>query len=226
VNVKFGHLEYDFRLLRKDLVLVEASSQYAITSMFLRPQEFYESPYPSIHAQYFELDEYIDIYARDKGKFSYYTDWSGFNIPSTSFKKFIEVFQYSFSAKEHILVNGIRSLIPNLDEARFYIISVIKNNVDRSTLNHEIAHALWYLDENYCVKMQILVDDIPTKVHTPIVRRLRKCGYAEKVMDDEIQAYLATSPSIKIRSLFHLPKSYKIPCGFKKTFLEYCGSNK
>lgn len=215
-------MKFTFSRLRKGIVLVEADSQYALCSMFLRPQEFYESPYEKIRGRYFTLEEYMDTYAEDKGKFSYYSDWCGFNIPSESFKKFVELFQYSLSAKENALVSAIRNLIPNF-EGKFYIIGVCKYKENKETLEHETAHAFWYFDPEYQEKMKNLICKIPIHLYECAYESLISNGYDANFIGDEMQAYLATASRKKILNVLGWGKypNVRIPRDIKKFFKAY-----
>ncbi len=220
-------MTYNFSQIRKKVILVEAESQYALCSMFLRPQEYYESPYANIRGKYFTLEEYADTYAQDKGAFTYYSDWIGFNIPSEVFVEFVKLFQYTFTAKENILVNGIRNLIPNL-EGKFYIIGVCKGNGNKTALAHETAHAFWYLDKEYQQRMKDLITKLPSRLIESAEKSLLSFGYDSKVVQDEIQAYLAAGlrkQILRVLGWRRLPQ-VRIPRAVSKYFKEYCESNK
>ncbi|MEK7106247.1 MAG: ABC transporter ATP-binding protein, partial [Patescibacteria group bacterium] len=73
-------------MTKRSIYLVEAPTQYALASTFLRFQEHYESP--KFRGQFFSLEEFMDWYAEEYGNFTYYKDWTGFNIPSYILKSF------------------------------------------------------------------------------------------------------------------------------------------
>jgi len=219
-------MKYNFSMIRKGVVMVEAESQYALCSMFLRPQEYYESPYENIRGKYFTLEEYMDTYAKDRGAFTYYTDWIGFNIPSDVFVNFVNLFHYTFTAKENLLVNGIRNLIPNL-EGNFYIIGVCKGKWNKETIEHETAHALWHLDPVYRDKMRtLLYNKVRLYLYEKAKISLESVGYDSKVINDELQAYLATASRKKILKLFGWSYGEKISTALRKYFKEYCEAYK
>src|SRR5262245_26903475 len=71
------------------IYLLVFETQYELASTFLRFQEHYESP--KFRKKIFSLEEFMDWYGQEnKGKFSYFKDWAGFNIPSTEFEPFLE----------------------------------------------------------------------------------------------------------------------------------------
>jgi len=220
------NMNYNFSIIRKGIILVEAESQYALCSMFLRPQEYYESPYKNICGKYFTLEEYMDTYANDRGAFTYYTDWCGFNIPSEVFVNFVNLFQFTFNTKENLLVNGIRNLIPNL-EGKFYIIGVCKGKWNKETLDHETAHALWYLDPVYRDKMSsLLYNKVRLYLYEKAKISLESVGYDKKVINDELHAYIATASRKKILRLFGWGKDERVSTSIRKYFKEYCASHK
>ena len=66
--------------------LLRFSTQYELASTLLRVQEHYESK--RFRNRVFTLEQYMDWYAKEYGAFTYYEDWSGFNVPSTAFTPF------------------------------------------------------------------------------------------------------------------------------------------
>jgi hypothetical protein len=169
----------------------------------------------------------MDVYAKEKGTFSYYTDWCGFNIPSESFKAFVELFQYSMSAKENLLVSSIRNLIPNL-EGKFYIIGASKGKFNKETIGHETAHAFWYFDAGYQARMRQLIHELPTSFYDDAFYSLTSLGYDQSVVEDEIQAYIATASRKKILNVLGLKKyvRVRIPSTIRKFFKEYSSTHK
>ena len=73
-------------------------------STFLRFQEHYESP--QFRGKIFSLDEFKEWYTANsekgkaKGKFTYYDDWGGFNIPSYILEPFYKGLFNPLSEKE------------------------------------------------------------------------------------------------------------------------------
>ena len=87
-------MNIDHRLLTPHIHLLSFDTQHDLTSTFLRFQEHYESP--RFKGEVFTLDEFQDWYIKNSpngietGKFTYHTDWNGFNIPSHILKPFYE----------------------------------------------------------------------------------------------------------------------------------------
>lgn len=216
-------MKYYFSEIRKNVFLVETENLYDLSSMFIRPQEFFESPFDNIRGKYFSLLEFMDTYAQANGGFTYLSDWSGFNIPGTVFLRFFKTFNYDLSPKESILFERINDFRINATED-FYVIGAVKNN--KETFNHEIAHAYWYLYSEYKNKMRsMLRDKFKNKIGV-VKKSLIERGYNEFVLEDEIQAYLSTKEKKKFIELFRLDKKAKIPSCFKEFYTGFDSAHK
>ncbi len=181
--------------------LLQFENQVELTSTFLRFQEHYESP--EFKGKIFTLDEYKKWYSEIKGDFTYYTDWSGFNIPSHILNPFFAGDFDPLSDEEKIFLEYFKG-----DEHPFYIIGLYGDiNTERvqKTLKHETAHGLYYTRPEY--KKQ--VDEVLKKYDLNLIKEwLRSMGgYHESVLDDESHAYTLFG-SDKIKE--------KIPVGMKE----------
>ncbi len=172
-----------------NLFLFTYPNQYELASTFIRLQEFYESPYKQIRNKYFTLEKFMDLYAKDqkKNKFTYFEDWSGYNIPGDIVLKFLELFQNDLTKKERKLLN--RFLKTGVHQ-KFYIIGTIKG--DKNTIKHEIAHGLYYLNKDYNKEMSQLIKEMPKSLRSTAEKYLMNLGYCKAVLKDELQAYFAT----------------------------------
>ena len=78
----------------KNIFHISFSTQHELASTFLRFQEYYESP--KFRGKIFSFYEYKKWYTANSpkgkktGKFTYYKDWGGFNIPSYVLKPFYQ----------------------------------------------------------------------------------------------------------------------------------------
>ena len=118
------------------IYLLRFKTQYELTSTFLRVQEHYESP--QFHGRIFTLEQYMDWYVAENGAFTYFQDWSGFNVPSTAFQPFYEGKFDPLTRKEKRLLGLFRNL-----HGRFYVIGIYDDG-KKGTLTHELAHALFF----------------------------------------------------------------------------------
>jgi len=171
-----------------------ADTQYEVTSSFLRAAEFIESPLPGIKGNYFSLEKFMDAYAKRYGNFTYTSDWSGFNIPGDKLWKFLNIFEYDLLVKERFLLDFRQE-----PDTNFHIIATYNDVVD-DVVEHEFAHAFWYIDkEGYQEHMWKLMlefggaDSSTLELWQYLHDKIKNMGYHNSVIDDEIQAYLATN---------------------------------
>jgi hypothetical protein len=189
--------------IARGIYLLRFDTQYELAATFLRVQEHYESP--RFHGRIFSLEQYMDWYAAEHGNFTYYQDWSGFNVPSTALEPFHEGRFDPLSEKEKRLLGLFKTA-----REPFYVIGVYGRAA--KSLTHELAHALFFTDADYRHAVREAMGDYDTR---PLEKQIRDAGYADHVIPDETQAYLvAPSASLgkaapalgplrrKLRSLF------------------------
>src|ERR1700676_1663733 len=181
---------------RRGVIHIRAESQSILTHMFVRLQEFYESPTDSIRGHYFTLDQLWAVYVpchgcdRGTGKFTYYTDWHGYNIPGAVIARFAELFPDK-TADEQMLID----LAAEYDWC-YLIGSHEGGNPDEDALDHELVHATYFLDDDYRIavnrQLEMLRTDVPI-IYNALAALLKHWGYCEDVLLDEMNAYLATT---------------------------------
>lgn len=193
---------------------VEAESQYELCMTFIRLQEFYESPFEEIRGRYFSLEKYMDRYAKEKGNFSYPTDWKGFNVPGNLVRDFFNTAKFSFghdlSRKEYWLYHELFSaqlLGPRPDQDKFYLLGTLTETDEKGlesneALDHEYAHAFWYLSSEYRQNQEENLSKLSKGATQKIHQALANLGYTEKVFEDETQAYLSTSTEEDLKETF------------------------
>ena len=178
------------------LIHLHFDTQYELTSTFLRLSEFYESSYVEIQNRVFDMEKYMDRYAEDRGNFTYTMDWSGFNVPGDTVDEFFVQFREILLKKEVTLIDMIRAVRKEHNWKEYYIIASSadggKHDDQKDVMKHEIAHGMWYLNEEYNKEQRKIVRKINSE-YVDIGEKLIEMGYCEKVLDDEIHAYLATS---------------------------------
>jgi len=190
---------------------VVVKDHYERAMLFCRFQEFYESPYNEIRGKFFTLEEFMSLY-RKKNKtnlFYYPTDWAGYNLPSDVIYHAFDTFGLSLNSYDIILkdiVYECEKMVGN----NFYLIGVDK--IVSQTMDHEIAHGLYYTNKNYKLECDKLVKLIPNKTFLEIKKRLLDIGYhrSNKIIYDEIQAFLSTS------KYFNTPNRNEFVLNFKK----------
>lgn len=169
-------------------------NQYSVTSTLVRIQEYYESPSELFRNKVFDLDSYMDWYSStNNGVFSYFTDWSGFNIPGEVIQNwYYDFWSIGYRTKEKELI----SKLPINSKEPWYFIATYKS-ADLSTTNHEIAHALWYLNEEYRNACENNIQQLSIQTKELMTKYLKDSGYCSEVIDDEINAYLSTFDDVK-----------------------------
>ncbi len=205
----------------KDIFHLNFLTQKGLTSTFLRFQEFYESP--EFKGKIFTLEEYKSWYianskkGKETGEFTYYTDWSGFNIPSKILEPFYDGKFDPLSREE----KGLLDLFKSKRNSRFYVIGTFGGS--KKSLMHEIAHGLFYLNLDHRSKIKHLLNKIPSKEKNKINKILSESGgYHEDVWDDETQAHLIWSlEKLKKQGLEVSPKLMEIRKKFISVFKEH-----
>lgn len=107
---------------------------------------------------------------------------------------------------------------------KFYLIGCTIG--DEDSIAHETAHGMWYLDQQY---QRAQMGNIAwlTKKHKEFFESLRSTlisdGYTQKVISDEIQAYLSTGIDDSIEADFKKTETPKktILARFVKTFRKF-----
>ena len=162
------------------VVLLTFKRRQTMALTLLRFQEHYESP--RFKGTVFSLDQYKAWYRSVRGSFSYAEDWAGFNFPDPILKPFrAGLFDPLSPAEEQILeaLEGQRG--------RFYVIASAQGN--QRALEHELAHAFYYLSPAYRRRSLALQKG---RDFSALIERLKEGdGYDPMVFQDEIQAILA-----------------------------------
>ena len=212
-------------VLKNNLFHFIGDSQYEITSTFMRLQEFYESALPGIKGKFFTHEKLMDLYAEEYGDFTYLQDWTGFNVPSHVVEKFFKLFKDDLNNKELLLQSLINE---HKNVEKFYIIGTY----DTGDIDHEISHALWYLNPKYKRTSKQLLGTLPNSFYSLITDWLLSeeegRGYHTSMVLDEMVAYLATSDmwyigNTMVSSTTRIPwkEIYELQKYFNETKLEF-----
>jgi hypothetical protein len=203
--------------------LVQFEESYDLAMTFLRYQEFYECANEDIRGKQFTLLQFMDWYVKEVNEydsFSYHLDWSGFNIPSTTIQEVRELGildMNHYDARMFDIYDDIRRIHGDSD---FYLIGTSEpTDPEDTTLEHELAHGLYYTNEQYRIEMNENWDTLSTHSKVLLADYLTETGYPEKVHIDEVQAYLSTGA-------LHLNNeiSKKVP-QFRATLRKYLTQN-
>ena len=210
--------------IKPNIYCVLVDDDYDRAMLFCRYQEFYESPYKQFRGKPFTWMEYMRFYktAWKKRTFTYPDDWSGYNIPSNIVEKANDVF-YKETEYDEIMNDiyfhcAIDSQNKN-DGTRcdWYLIGA--SSKDLKTLDHEIAHGLYFTNKDYKKDCKRLIDSIKPTHYDKLKKKLIKMGYVndKKIIDDEIQAFMSTG----LYNGLNTKELKKYESGFIKNFKKY-----
>ena len=144
----------------------------------LRFQEHFESP--KFRNKCFSLEEFKAWYITTTAdnKFTYYSDWSGFNFPSSILKSFYAGNFDPLSPEEKHILDLLRA-----EKGKFYVVATFKDD----SIKHELAHAKFYVNAAYRKEVKKALAPVNLK---PIFKSRREAGYDKSVLVDEAHAYL------------------------------------
>jgi hypothetical protein len=182
-------MNYEIVKAANRIYWLKMEDQYDMCMLFLRCQEFYESPNERFRGKRFSLLDFQEWYAKEhEGIFTYPMDWAGFNIPSRIID---DVFTAGIPdvSKYDLAMAAIHHKIKEEAGGEYYLIGSCGDELDP----HEFAHACFGTLPSYRKEMEALVFSMPPKAKKKMVKWLTKLGYTEEVFIDEIQAYLIVS---------------------------------
>lgn len=164
---------------------------------FVRYQEYYENPDSSFRSQPFEMMDFIGHYAKKKkGNFTYMNDWVGFNLPSGVLEAIYKTRIPDFNSYDYLMKSVYVSLKRENKDVPFYLIGCKEG--DEDTVSHELAHALYYVNEEYREDMDGLIHSLiidNENIYDKVYEALLSNYYTEDVVQDEMQAYFSTGLS-------------------------------
>ena len=172
---------------------------YDRAMLFCRYQEYYESPYKKFRGKRFTWMEYMRFYknAWKKRTFTYPDDWAGYNIPSNILDGGVDAFyketEYDVIMNDIYFYCSIDSQNKNDGEGcDWYLIGASSRDV--KTMDHEIAHGLYFTNTVYKKMVDTLIKNIKPTHYDKLKKKLIKMGYVDdkKIIDDEIQEFMST----------------------------------
>lgn len=185
-----------------NIYLASFPTQKELTFTMCRVEEFYEAASDRLRGQVFSWAEFIDEFMNDAGELDYFHRWVGFNIPGDVFTQWAVAFTDK-SAREQALSDAIMAKIS--PGVKFYVLAVKDQATD--VKDHEIAHALYYINNRYRAEMDALNSSAAGEIKASMVAVLTQLGYSATVHDDELQAYLATSDYTYMYNRFGLTQA-------------------
>lgn len=124
-------------------------TRYEMNEAFIRMSEFSESP--SLRGKLFKREDVLQIVP------DYYDIVLGHNIPGMAYRKFMAMYDTNEIWDSRLRLSNselkIRNLAPKgelFTEGDFYLIATCKTEKGKfDAINHEMAHAMWYLIPEY-----------------------------------------------------------------------------
>lgn len=195
--------------VKSDAILhVTFDSQKELAMTMARVQEFYECN--GLRGKAFDFEAFVDFYTADDGEFDYLKRVKGFNVPSSAAEEFFRKFELTRREAK------LRQLTKPYSAKPYYLIATKVG--DEETLDHELAHAHFYLNEAYQQKALEARRKMQSTLLHQIVKSLKAKQYADEVLDDEINAFMATSSLPYLRRHLKLDVTQKDVAPFKKAF--------
>jgi len=175
--------------INDNIFLLSISDQKLRANVFMRYQEFYESTSDKFRNKPFKIKDYKKwyinegpTYENNNNKFTYHIDWVGFNIPSEVIIKCRE------NIPDYNIYDQIMDkIIQKIGIDKFYLIGA-ENLQNLSILDHELAHAFYYLYPEYKSEMNKYLDFVDNAT----IEQIYKLGYSKETAIDELHAYSAT----------------------------------
>jgi hypothetical protein len=179
-------INYRLKEVKPLIFAVIIKNKYDRAMTFCRVQEYYESPSPKFRGKEFSIWDYMKWYHERYGRgFSYGNDWSGFNIPVKAIRECYNRLNKYESPYDKV-VGEIIQRIAIYREG--YVIGC--GNMKDGTFKHEVCHGLYHTNKDYKKQMDSLTKGLPKKYYDTFKKNILELGYASKVVDDEIQAYI------------------------------------
>ncbi len=219
-------MKLKYKELTKNIYWGIFESKRQLAKTFLRFQEYFESP--KFKGKIFNFHEFKKWYVTNSplgkktGKFTYYTDWDGFNIPSKILEPFYKGKFNPLSKEEKTLLG----LFKDKRNKKFYIIATYKKS-GKHTLQHEIAHGLFYTNSKYKKEVIKVLKKCNPKIKEEIIDKyLSKYGggYHPSVWIDETHAHIVANLGFLKRQGINSNKLLKINKDLNKIFNKYSKS--
>jgi hypothetical protein len=183
-------IKYDIIEIKPRVFAVVVPDRYHRAMLFMRVQEYYESPNPKFRGKKsFNIWEYIEWYSRkNNDSFSYAAHWTGFNFPLGVALKCYDTLEDMYTPYDEIMTKIVWDIYEmNKDSAKAYIIGVA--DLTSTTFQHELCHAYYHINKKYKKEADAITESIEPKIYKRMCKNLTDMGYTEQVFYDEVQAY-------------------------------------
>jgi hypothetical protein len=182
-------IKYKITEVKPNVFAVVVKEKYDRAMLFCRVQEYYESPNTKFRGKNFSMWDYMKWYASNHNGFSYADDWSGFNIPFDVLEKCYRNMQKFETPYDEVMYKIYWEIQTIKKGGKAYVIGA--GDTTGWTFQHEVCHGLWYTNAAYKKQAKIVLNTIDPNDYVIFRKNLLDMGYTDKVIDDEIQAYLS-----------------------------------
>jgi hypothetical protein len=189
-------IQYNIVEIKPKVFAVIVPDRYHRAMLFMRVQEYYESPNAKFRGKTFCIWDYMEWYSRKhQDNFSYAADWVGFNFPlkvaEKCYDKLSTKFVY-YSAYDEVMMNILEEIRETVNvkyepKTKAYVIGV--ENTASTTFHHELCHAYYHIDSKYKKEVDAITESIDPTIYKRMCKNLEDMGYTEQVFYDEVQAY-------------------------------------
>lgn len=193
-------IKYRIERLGKHLFGVLVPDDYDRSMLFLRPQEYVESPCDKFRGKSWDVWTFVKWYSKQQkdpnSGFTYAKDYAGFNFALTdALECYLKLPPDYVTSYDEVFIEVLQSILRQLesdsDIEKTYIIGYEKRG--SWTMRHELRHAAYFLDDEYHKVSNELIASLPRATHSRLVKNLYVMGYHSSTVPTELQAYLASA---------------------------------
>ena len=192
---------YKIKRITDNIFLIVVPDDYERSMLFLRVQEYSESPNRKFRGKSFDLMDFIKWYTlQNKDKcFSYGDDWVGFNTSYLNAVQCYKKLPFKYVTKyDFIMLDILREIShkigsSNLSSKNVYMIGTGSADPKNVTTQHEIFHAYYFTSSLYRKKVKEAIHNcIPKHIYDRLRSNLVQMGYLNQnyTIHNEMQAYL------------------------------------
>jgi len=167
------------------ITMLVYTTREALCKALCRIEEHYESP--EFKGKIFTLGQYREWYSSRYGAWTYYKDWSGFNIPGASLDLFNRGLFDPLEPEESEVIDLFRH-----KTGTFCIIGTFEGG-DADVFEHEICHAMFCTNPEYKSEVLEALSEFDNGLGALKKMLIDDLGYNESVLLDECHAYVCES---------------------------------
>lgn len=186
---------------------------------FIRFSEYYESADKNLYRSKFTMDEALDHYKQNRGK-TYFDGVGAFNLPVSIMSKMASEYGNSLTDREKFIMSLVYNIRTVSEGTLKYLIITSGKDDEPDEIQHEISHALYYIDPAYRLKMDSLTRLLPKRVKQELYKFLEHEQYNQSVYDDELQSYMATGFDYDEQQVVNLRLINMFRSGYCDVFME------